>query len=216
MDLIEENIIKENVGLIWKIASSFYGVDKNDLFQAGALGIVKAYRNYKQNGTTKFSTYAHDYIYGEMYNLAMNKDLKISRDIKKLYYKLEKYRYSLAQIKGYIPSNEQLAQYLNMPLEKIEEALAWAGAVISLDEEMDDERSLHEVISYQENISEDDKILLDSCLDTLKPLEKDIINARYFEDLTQSQTAKKLGITQVMVSRYETKSLNKMREFMYM
>ena len=53
-------------------------------------------------------------------------------------------------------------------------------------------------------------------LDTLNPLEKDIISARYYEDLTQSETARKLGITQVMVSRYESKSLAKMREFMYM
>ncbi len=216
MELIEEKIIKENVGLIWKIASSFYGVDKKDLFQAGCLGIVKAYRNYKENGTTKFSTYAHNYIYGEMYNLVMNKELKVSKDLKKLYYKLEKFRYHLAQIKGYIPNNQELALYLNMPLEMVEEAYLAFGSIISLDNDNEEERALYEVIPYEENLSEDDKILLDSCLDTLKPLEKDIINARYFEDLTQSETAKKLGITQVMVSRYEQKSLAKMRDFMYM
>ncbi len=215
MDKIEERIIKDNVGLIWKIASHFYGIDKKDLFQAGALGIIKAYRNYHENGNTKFSTYAHDYIYGEMYNLACNKEIKISRDLKKLYYKLEKARYTLAQKLEHIPSNQELAQYLEMDEEKINQALACAVSLISIDEDLEETRNLHEVLAVPEKVSEDDRILLGSCLDNLDKLEKDIINARYFEDLTQSETAQKLGITQVMVSRYETKSLAKMREFMY-
>ena len=59
-------------------------------------------------------------------------------------------------------------------------------------------------------------MLLKDCLNSLNDLEKDIITARYYEDLTQSETAKKLGITQVMVSRYESRSLQKMRTYMYM
>lgn len=216
MDIIEERIIKENAGLIWKITESFYGVDKKDLFQAGALGIVKAYRNYKKNGTTKFSTYAHDYIFGEMYNLASNKEIKVSRDLKKLYQMIEKARYRLAQKLERIPNNHELALYLEMDEEKIELALQSASVIMSLDDENETTRNLHETIAYEENLDQDDKIMLESSMDTLKPLEKDIINARYFEDLTQSETAKKLGITQVMVSRYETRSLKKLRDFMYM
>ena len=87
---------------------------------------------------------------------------------------------------------------------------------MSLDNESDEERSLHETIACYENVSQDEKLLLNDSLNSLNPLEKDIINARYYEDLTQSETARKLGITQVMVSRYESKSLAKMREFMYM
>ena len=216
MDIIEEKIIKENAGLIWKIAGTFYGIDKKDLFQAGALGIVKAYRNYKKNGTTKFSTYAHDYIYGEMYTLANNKEIKVSKDIKRLYNMIEKARFRLAQQLEYIPNNQEVADYLEMDVEKIEQALLSASIILSLDAESEEERSLHETIAYQETIDQDDRIMLESSMEGLKPLEKDIINARYFEDLTQSETARKLGITQVMVSRYETKSLDKMREFMYM
>ena len=67
-----------------------------------------------------------------------------------------------------------------------------------------------------ESVTQDDRLLLTESMDVLNQLEKDIINARYYEDLTQSETARKLGITQVMVSRYETKSLTKMRNFMYM
>lgn len=216
MDKIEEKIIKENAGLIWKIAEKFYGIDKKDLFQAGALGMVKAYRNYKKNGATKFSTYAYDYIFGEMYALANNKEIKVSKDLKRLYIMLEKTRYTLAQKLERVPNNKELAEYLEMDEEKIEQALLSVSVVMSLDDDNDEERSLHETIAYEESIDQDDKILLENSMDTLKPLEKDIINARYFEDLTQSETARKLGITQVMVSRYETKSLEKMRDYMYM
>lgn len=216
MDIIEERIIKENAGLIWKLADKFYGIDKKDLFQAGALGIIKAYRNYRQNGTTKFSTYAHDYIFGEMYTLASNKEIKVSRDLKKLYIMIEKARYTLAQKLERVPNNHELAVYLEMDEEKINQALQSASIIMSLDAESEEERNLHETIACTEAIDQDDKIMLESSMDTLKPLEKDIINARYFEDLTQSETARKLGITQVMVSRYESKSLEKMRDYMYM
>lgn len=216
MNVIEERIIRENAGLIWKITEKFYNVDKKDLFQAGALGIVKAYRNYKKDGTTKFSSYAYDYIFGEMYSLANSREIKVSRDIKKLYLLIEKTRYKLAQRLERVPNNHELAQFLEMDEEKIEQALLSASVIMSLDEECDEDRSLHEMIAYEESIDQDDKILLNDSIKSLKPIERDIINARYFEDLTQSETARKLGLTQVMVSRYETKSLSKMREYMYM
>lgn len=216
MEIIEEQIIKENTNLIWKIAQNFYNVDKLDLFQAGALGLIKAYRKYKNNGTTKFSSYAFKYIYGQMYELACNKELKVGKDLRKLRLQIEKMRYTLAQTLERVPSNHELAEYLEMDEEKIEMALQCADTVMSLDDERNDTRNLYETIIQETDLCEDDRILLTNSLDTLKPLEKDIITSRYFEDLTQSETAKKLGITQVMVSRYETKSLEKMRNFMYM
>ncbi|MEG0977162.1 MAG: sigma-70 family RNA polymerase sigma factor [Bacilli bacterium] len=211
-----EQLIMENAGLIWKIANRFYNVDKKDLFQAGALGILKAYRNYKENGVTKFSTYAYDYIFGEMHILASNKEIKISKDIIKLRNELEKTRYILAQKLCRIPSNMELANFLEMDVEKITLALNSANAVMSLDEESDDARNLYESIAYNESLSQDDLIMLDSSINTLDEVEKDIINSRYYEDLTQTETARKLGLTQVMVSRYEKRSLEKMHDYMYL
>ncbi|MEG1287932.1 MAG: sigma-70 family RNA polymerase sigma factor [Bacilli bacterium] len=211
-----EQLIMENAGLIWKIANRFYNVDKKDLFQAGALGILKAYRNYKANGVTKFSTYAYDYIFGEMHILASNKEIKISKDIIKLRNELEKTRYILAQKLCRIPSNMELANFLEMDVEKITLALNSANAVMSLDEESDDARNLYESIAYNESLSQDDLIMLDSSINTLDEVEKDIINSRYYEDLTQTETARKLGLTQVMVSRYEKRSLEKMHDYMYL
>ena len=84
-----ENIIKENAGLIWQIAKKFYGTNKNDLYQAGVLGIIKAYHNYKIDGNTKFSTYAYKYIYGEMYLVACNKEMKYGKELLQLVSKIE-------------------------------------------------------------------------------------------------------------------------------
>ena len=211
-----EAIINANVGLVWKIAKSFYGLPKNDLYQAGVLGIIKAYQNYQENGDCKFSTYAYKYIYGEMYMLACNKEMKYGKDLLALVKKLEKAWNMLAQELMRDPSVKELAEYTGLPIDKIETALASVNNLVYLDEENDDKRNMYETISYKKEVDTDDAIMLKNSIDSLKPLEKDIINARYYEDLTQSETAKKLGITQVMVSRYETKSLEKIRNLMYM
>lgn len=216
MDKVLEKIINESVGLIWEIAKNFYGIDKADLYQAGVLGIIKAYYNYRNDESTKFSTYAYKYIYGEMYLVANSKSIKVSKDILKLVKMIEHGRNLLAQKLLHTPSNKELAAFLEIPEEKIEQALMYASSVLSIDNDTEDERSLHETIAYEEAITQDDKMLLNESMNTLSPLEKDIITSRYYEDLTQSETARKLGITQVMVSRYESKSLAKMREFMYM
>ena len=79
-----EELIKSSTGLIWAVAKRFYGVDKNDLYQAGVLGVVKAYQNYVDDGKSKFSTYAYNYIFGEMYALANNKEIKLNKDINRL------------------------------------------------------------------------------------------------------------------------------------
>ena len=84
-----------------------------------------------------------------------------------------------------------------------------------MDEVCDEERSLHEVIAEEENVSVDERLELKNSINSLDAIEKDIIKSRYYEDLTQSETARKLGITQVMVSRYEKRSLTKMRDYMY-
>lgn len=201
--------------MIWKIASHFYGVDKDDLFQAGVVGLLKALQNYKSNGNTKFSTYAHDYIFGEMYILANNKNIKVSKDILKLYKKIESTRYMLAQKINKIPSNLELSEFLGLPLEDITMAINGAKVIMSLDSKEDDEKSIYDTIkSKDEDL--DTKILLNDSMEVLDEDEKNIIKSRYFEDLTQSEVARKLNMTQVMVSRYEKKGINKMRDYLTM
>lgn len=211
-----ENIINSSAGLIWKIAKQFYNVDKNDLYQAGVLGVIKAYNHYQNERDVKFSTFAYKYIYGEMYLLANNREIKITKDILKLLKMIERGKMKLSQEIMREPTNKELALYLEIEEEKLNQVLMYASKTVSLDEDCDEARNLHEVVSLDESVPLDDKMLLNESINNLNKLEKDIIKSRYYEDLTQSETAKKLGITQVMVSRYEQKSLVKMREFMYM
>lgn len=210
-----EKVVKDNEKMIWKIASHFYGVDTEDLFQAGIVGLLKALQNYKNNGLTKFSTYAYDYIFGEMYLLANNRGLKISKDILKLYKKIENARYVLAQKLNKIPSNIELAEFLGLSLDDINMAINSANIVMSLDSQDNDERSIYETIKAKDE-DLDTRILLNDSMEALTESEKNIIQSRYFEDLTQSEVARKLNMTQVMVSRYEKKGINKMREYLTM
>ncbi len=208
-----DKLIKEHEKMIWKIASEFYGIDKFDLYQAGVVGLLKALKNYKESKNVKFSTYAYDYIFGEMYLLANNRSIKVSKDILKLYKKIEQARYVLAQTLEKIPSNYELAEFLEVDKDMVDMACMSANTIMSLDKDDENERSIYESIrAGEEDI--DTKILIDDSFEVLSLDEKNIIKSRYFEDLTQQEVAKKLNMTQVMVSRYEKKGINKMRDYL--
>ena len=145
-----------------------------------------------------------------MYNLASNKAIKINKQIRKINKLIEQAREILFQKNGVEPSNEELSKFLNVPVSLIEEALLMPTSFVSLD---NDENNLYECIrNRDEDI--DKKILIDESLNNLSEDERNIIYSRYYEDLTQSEVARKLKMTQVKVSRYEKKSLSKMHEYM--
>ena len=208
----KEKIINENVGLIYMIAKKFYNVPKEDLFQAGVLGLLKAYQNYDESYKAKFTSFAYPYIYGEMYTLANNKQIKINKDILKVYKLIEETKNSLTLKNGVVPSYESVANFLEIDPNKIYEYVYAGQSIMSLDN--DENRSLYETVSKDENISLDDKIELHNSIDMLTPNEKNIIMSRYYEDLTQNEVARKLSMTQVMVSRYEKKGIEKMKNYM--
>ena len=209
-----EELIKENLPLIKHIAQNFYNVSFEDLLQAGAMGILKAYKKYRQNGTTKFSTYAYDYIFGEMYDFAMkDRKLKISKDLVRLAKKVELAKNALSQKMNRIPTYEEIASFLDLTPLQIREALLAVNECMSLDDERENERSLYETIPDKESLSIDEKLTLESSIERLSDSEQKIIRYRYFRDLSQSETAKRLGMTQVMVSRYEKKSLEQLKKF---
>ncbi len=210
----EADIVKANMGLVYEIAGQFYGAEREDLIQAGSLGIVKAYRKYKKNENTKFSTYAFSWILGEMHELASQKQIKISRDVLRLYKLIEKTRYSLAQRLNRVPTNEELATYLEKDVTVIEQAIQAGSAIVSsLDKGEYDDRSIYETIPSEEKLLIEDRLAINESLESLGSEEQQIIKYRYFDDLTQSEIAKKLNMTQVMVSRYEKKGIDKMREY---
>lgn len=160
-----EELIKRHEKMIWKITNSFYNVDKNDLFQAGVVGLIKAYKNYKRDGNTKFSSYAYDYIFGEMYLLSNNRNIKISKDILKLYRKIEETRYMLAQKLNRIPNNYEISSFLKIDHNMVDLACSSGNAIISLDQENDDDKNIYDVVGKFEDI--DTKILIDDSFKVL-------------------------------------------------
>ena len=213
--MTNDKLIEEYKYLVYKISSYFYNVPKEDLIQAGYIGLIDAYKNYKKDANVKFSTYAFKSIYGSMYKLAIkNNPIKVSRDLLVLYKKIEQTRYLLAQKYNKIPTNLELASYLEMDVKDIDNAIIAAGEILSLDNESSEHRNYYETISDEEYISLDDRIDIYNSIDKLNKDEQKIIKARYFKDMTQQEVARRLKMTQVMVSRYEKKAVEKMRNYM--
>ncbi len=210
---MNENLIKMYDKLIKKIAASFYNASFDDLYQAGCIGLLKAYKKYKKENNAKFSSYAYTWIYGEMYEFVNNsRSIKISSNNLKLYKKIIKAKELLSQKLGKIPTNNELSHFLNIEEEIINDAMLATEKVLSI-EGNDEFKILDKIYNKDDNI--ENKILIDDSLQMLEDIEKDIIKCRYFEDKTQSETAKSLNITQVMVSRYEKKSLQKLKKYIH-
>lgn len=209
-----ETLLSDLTPLIKHIAKGFYGVPFEDLMQAGAVGVQKAYLNYQNDGTCKFSTYAYKYIYGEMYELARkDRKIKVSKEILRLAKQIEVARNSLSLKLGKIPTYEEVAKFLEMKLTDVLEAVYLTSTVVSLDNTGEDERDYYEMIPAQESMPLEDKLtLLDSITELPEP-EQSIIKYRYYGDLTQSEIARLLELTQVKVSRYESRGLRQLRKY---
>ena len=183
--------------------------NKEDLFQVGCIGLIEAYKKYNPNLNTKFTTYAFSYVVGEMKKLIRDDNsIKINRNIQLLKNKIEKCYGLLCQKYKRIPTTLELAKYLNIDELLVIDVLNSTNCVSSLDNDTD--FSLYEVIGDECNL--DDKLNFDNMLDNLSEFERTLINFRYVDDLTQSEVAKNLGITQVQVSRYEKKILMKLKD----
>ena len=207
--------IEEFKPLIKSIASNFYGVEYNDLYQAGVLGLIQAYKNYKSDGRTKFSSYAYKYIFGEMYNYMLSaKALKQNRDLLKLTKLIEKTNVYLTQSLGKVPTTLEIAKYLNIDPNLINMAISSTYSILSLDSELDNDSSLYNTIKDDKE-NKLDYLDLKWSVDNLEEPYKSIIKLRYFNDYTQQEVAKKLKLTQVMVSRYEKKSLNDLYQHLH-
>jgi len=211
------NLIINNEKLIYSITNYFKNYNsKEDLYQAGCLGLINAYKRYNPNINCKFTTYAYPYILGEMRKLVReDKGIKISREITKLNLKIEKAYILLTQKLMKEPSIEEIANYLEIPEYYVSEAILSLNKIKSIDEPVTTdgkELTLQDVIGKSDNI--DDLILLRDSLNNLTKEEKELINNRYMNDYTQSETSKIVGMSQVQVSRKEHKVLEKLKQKM--
>ena len=191
-------------GLIYSIINKYpKRYDRDDLYQVGMLGLIDAYKHFNKSYDTKFSTFAYYYIVGEVNKyIRESSSLKVSRDLIELKKKILKVKEIMLQKLGREPTNLEISLYLEVDEDLIDEALIATDEVTSIDE------------AY--NIGEEDRVSADILdlkneIDKLPINEKKLILSRYYNDMTQSEVSKELGISQVQVSRNENKILQKLK-----
>lgn len=207
-----DNIL-EYENLIYKMISQYKSFDKEDLYQVAMMGLMKAQKNYKESENTKFSTYAYYYILGEINNyITASNPVKVSRDLLRLNKSLEQAKEVMRQRLKREPTTEELSIFLEEPVEKIQEATLATRQVESLDYAYEEENmDLYNSIGTEEIGMNDEILDLKNAIYSLPQEEQQLIIARYFNDLTQQETSETLGMSQVQVSRKETKILEKLK-----
>lgn len=202
-----------NQNLIYSIIHKFKGGDIEDLYQAGCLGLVKAWNNFKPDYKTKFTTYAYPYIVGEITNyMTNNRNIRVSPENIKLYKGMKKATEFLTQKFNREPNDEELCQFLEIDLYKLYEIRTMIN-LESLDYEYEN-GDLYNVVSI-ESLSKDQLIDLKNAMDLLDENEREFIIQRYFFNKSQQELAKTYDTNQVKISRDEKKILMKLKEKMY-
>lgn len=204
--------MEENLGLCHLCARRFMGrgVEYDDLFQAGCVGLIKAAENFDGARGVKFSTYAVPVILGEIRRLFRDGGaVRISRGMRELSKQAREAEEELRQENGAGPSVTAIAERLGVSLEKAALALGASRTPLSLTGEEDGEQLEIPVEAPEEKMTE--RMTLYQILQSLEERDKKLIEYRYFQSKTQQETADLLGMTQVQVSRREKKLLLYMR-----
>ena len=206
-------ILLENEKIIYSIINKYtYYFDRDDLYQVGMLGLIDAYDNYNSNKNTKFSSFAYFYVLGKVKEYIRKSNvIKVSRELIKLNSSIEKAKEVLTQRLGYIPSNEEIALFLEIDIRNIEEAKEATNLVASLDSENEEEINLYNTLGYTEQAYNEEILDLKIELENLNDFERNLIIKRYGQGLTQTEVSKELGINQVKVSREEKQIVTRLR-----
>lgn len=216
-----DTIFEENAGLVYSVAKRFLGrgVEMEDLVQIGSIGLLKAIDHFDRSYDVRFSTYAVPMILGEIRRYLRDDGiLKVSRSLKENCVRIYSAREKLEKELGREPVLEEIAAAAELSVEE---------ALISL-ESGDEVESLHKIIyqgdgndiSLMDRLQEKEngqdlalnRIFLDEILQKLKVKERQLIYMRYFKDMTQTEIAAELGISQVQVSRMEKRILKQLKE----
>lgn len=217
----KEQLIMMHSGLIWNVVRRFMGrgYEAEDLYQIGAIGLIRAIDKFDFTYDVKFSTYAVPLISGEIKRFLRDDGMiKVSRSLKENQWKIKKAVETLRNEMGREPTVEEIAGELFMEPEEIVLSMEAAVEVESIEQSIfagdGKEISLKERIACEKNEEEEltNKLFLQQLLDTLDKRDRTLIMLRYFENKTQNQVAEAMGISQVQVSRLEKKILRRMKE----
>ena len=211
-----EQAVIENNGLIWSVVRRYYGrgVEPDDLYQLGCLGFLKAVQGFDFDYGTCFSTYAVPKIAGEIRRFLRDDGaLKVGRSIREQAQMLYSARERLRHTLGREPALSELSEATGLTPEEIAQTDLATDAPESLQQETADGLTLEGVLGTdapEESLVE--RIALREAIDKLPEKERMTVLLRYFKGLTQEQTARILGVSQVQVSRLERRGLQRLRE----
>lgn len=216
-----DTLFKENTGLIYSVAKRFLGrgVEMEDLFQIGSIGLLKAVDHFDPSYEVRFSTYAVPMIVGEIKRFLRDDGiLKVSRSLKENCGMIYQAKEKLEKELGREPALEEIAKEVELSLEEVILSLESTAEVESLHKTIyqgeGNDISLMDRLPEKENGQEQalDRIFLDEILQSLDARERQLIGMRYFQNRTQTEIAAELGISQVQVSRMEKRILKKLKE----
>ena len=215
--LSRQDLIENNIGLVHSCAGRLKGrgIEYDDLFQAGCMGLVKAADAFDHDRGVRFSTYAVPVILGEIRRLFRDGGtVKVSRSLKELSIKIGRMRERFTIDAGREPQLSEIANTLEVSEEMVVEAITAATPPLSLTSGEDDSGGQIDlpVDSPEDLLS--NIISLRQVLGQLETRDRHLVYLRYFDNMTQTQTAKLLGMTQVQVSRREKKILQSLRELL--
>ncbi len=212
-------LINENSSLIKSVIKRFKGkgIEYDDLYQLGCLGFIKAIKNFNPNFEVKFSTYVVPMVIGEIKRFMRDDgEIKVSRSLKTLNLGINKFIEKYYSIHKEKPHIDEIAKEFNVEEQDIIMAMDASKKPVSLFAPLESEDSDLLVIDRFDSLNNDnsimDKITIQEMIRGLCDRDRKIILMRYFYDRTQNEVAKKLGISQVQVSRLENKILESFKE----
>ena len=212
--VLEENkLVTDNMGLINLVVKRYlgFGVDYEDLFQIGSIGLIKAAKAFDKDKNLQFSTYAVAKITGEIKTyLRDNGEIKIPRNIKEQKFRIEKANRKLTTVLGREPKISEIAKECGLSPEDIIYTMDATQSTVSLDIPASEGGVIVGDCSEEEKTI--NKVMISQLLGSLDADERRLIYLRYFVDKTQSEISKELGLSQVAVSRLEKKILKKLKE----
>ena len=214
-----EQLVEQNSPLVWSVVRRFLGrgVENDDLYQLGCIGLLKAVQGFDITYDTQFSTYAVPKIAGEIRRFLRDDGLiKVSRSVKESQSRVQQARQRLVERLGREPRLSELAQETGMTAEEIAAGETACQSAASLDAEIgtDGFRLMDVYPAQDDEDSRVEQMALKSAMEQLPEREQAVIVLRYFRDMTQQKAAKVLGISQVQVSRLERRAIEKIRKIL--
>ena len=217
----KEQLIMMHSGLVWNVVRRFMGrgYETEDLYQIGAIGLIRAIDKFDFEYDVKFSTYAVPLISGEIKRFLRDDGMiKVSRTLKENQWKIQRTMESFWKEYGREPTVEEVAKILEMEPEEIVLCLESVVEVESMEQKVYEgdgkEIVLMDRLAEEKNEQEElvDHLFLEQLLGALNERDRKLIILRYYENKTQTQVSEALGISQVQVSRLEKKILRRMKE----